>query len=389
MVGGMQVGVICARWVEGLAAVLLACRELRRAGRVVIVSHENGQFVVKQGAPANRFTRLINKIEKQGTPVANCLTRLINKIEKRQPLPAAGSVLAVVPEGSPAPDEVVRAARSGFVVLELPSHELVVRRFSVPAQAREFLPGIVRNRIERLSPWQVEETLYGFEAIDREDATALDVRVFVASRAMVANSRAQFAAIGLQLDRIVARSDEESAHSVSLWSRLADTAPENSDQVRRQIGATITAVLTLSVGLSFWALSSAASNRGESEQLAARTSTLQRQLQGSRASGTASLAPAERAWIAKESAPSAVIVLEALARALPDTAHLTELRLEGTTLRIIGLADDPPSLIAPLERTGHFTGVRFIAPTTRGPDGARFRFSIEARIVPRLEIAEN
>jgi general secretion pathway protein L len=385
----MQVGVICARWVEGLAVVLLACRELRRQGRVVIVSHENGQFVVKQGAPANRLTRLINKIEKQGTPVASCLTRLINKIEKRQPLPAAGSVLAVVPEGSPAPDEVVRAARSGFVVLELPSRELVVRRFSVPAQAREFLPGIVRNRIERLSPWQVEQTLYGFEAIDREDATALDVRVFVTSRAVVANSRAQFAAIGLQLDRIVARSDQESAHLVSLWSRLADTAPENSDQVRRQIGATITAVLTLSVGLSFWALSSAASNRGESEELAARTSTLQRQLQGSRASGTASLAPAERAWIAKESAPYAVIVLEALARALPDTAHLTELRLEGTTLRIIGLAGDPPSLIAPLERTGHFTGVRFVAPTTRGPDGARFRFNIEARVVPRLEIAEN
>jgi hypothetical protein len=33
--------------------------------------------------------------------------------------------------------------------------------------------------------------------------------------------------------------------------------------------------------------------------------------------------------------------------------------------------------------------VRFSAPTTRGPDGARFRFNIEARVVPRLEIAEN
>src|SRR5262245_18738877 len=120
MVGGMQVGFICARWVAVLAAVLLACHEVRRAGCVVIVSHENGQFVVKQGASANPVTRLIDKIEKQSTPVANCLTRLINKIEKRRPLPAAGSVLAVVPEGSPAPEEVVRAAGSGFVVLELP-----------------------------------------------------------------------------------------------------------------------------------------------------------------------------------------------------------------------------------------------------------------------------
>jgi general secretion pathway protein L len=385
----MQVGIVCARWVQGLAAALLACREVQRAGRVVIVSHANGQFVLKQGASATPLTQLIDKIEKQSKPLANWLTRLINKIEKRQPLPAAGSVLAVVPEGSPAPEEVLAAVRSGFVVLELPSRELVVRRFSVPAQAREYLPGIVRNRIERLSPWQVEQTLYGFEAIDQGDASALDVRVLIASRAVVANSRAQFAALGLQLDRIVARPDEHSAHSVALWSRLADTAPEDSDQPRRQVAATITAVLTLSVGLTCWALMSAASNRAESEQLAARASTLQRQLQGSRASGTASLAPAERTWIAKESAPHAVIVLEALARALPETAYLTELRLEGTTLRIIGLADDPPSLIAPLERSGHFTAVRFSAPTTRGPDGARFRFNIEARVVPRLEIAEN
>ena len=68
-----------------------------------------------------------------------------------------------------------------------------------------------------------------------------------------------------------------------------------------------------------------------------------------------------------------MIVLEALSRGLLDTAHLTEPRLEGTTMRVNGLADDAPSLIAPLERTGHFTGVRFVAPTTRGPDGARFR----------------
>jgi general secretion pathway protein L len=280
--------------------------------------------------------------------------------------------------------------RNGFVILELPSHELVVRRISVPAQAREFLPGIVRNRIERLSPWQADQTLYGFEAIDREDATAaLDVRLSITSRAAVANARAQFAAIGLPLDRIVAPSDEQSAQAVALWSRLADTTGDNSEQTQRQIGATIAAVLSLSVVLSFWAFLSAASIRGESEELAARTSKLQRQLQGARGSAIASLAPAERAWVAKESAPSAVIVLEALARGLLDTAHLTELRLEGTTLRVTGLADDPPSLIAPLERTGHFTGVRFVAPTTRGPDGARFRFNIEARVVPRLEIAEN
>jgi general secretion pathway protein L len=51
------------------------------------------------------------------------------------------------------------------------------------------------------------------------------------------------------------------------------------------------------------------------------------------------------------------------------------------------LTGDAPSLIAPLEASGHFADVRFFAPTTRNVDGARFRFYIEARIQPRLQVA--
>jgi general secretion pathway protein L len=102
----------------------------------------------------------------------------------------------------------------------------------------------------------------------------------------------------------------------------------------------------------------------------------------------ASLSPNERAWYAKETSPTAAIVLEALSRALPDGAYLTELRLENATLRMIGLASDAPSLIAPLEHSGHLTDVHFFAPTTRGPDGTLFRFNIEARVEPHFKIAE-
>src|SRR5437879_2739527 len=129
MVRGMRVGEIWARWVDGLAAVLLAARELWRAQRTLVVSHENDAFIVRQGAP-----------------VASPLTRFI---KQRENAPPPGSILAVVAPGARAPDEVVRAARNGLVVLELPAHELVMRHISVPAQAREFLPGIVRNRIDR------------------------------------------------------------------------------------------------------------------------------------------------------------------------------------------------------------------------------------------------
>ena len=61
---------------------------------------------------------------------------------------------------------------------------------------------------------------------------------------------------------------------------------------------------------------------------------------------------------------------------------------EGATLRIIGLANDAPALLAPLEQSGHLTNVHFFAPTTRGPDGKLFRFHVEARVEPRTKIAE-
>jgi general secretion pathway protein L len=102
----------------------------------------------------------------------------------------------------------------------------------------------------------------------------------------------------------------------------------------------------------------------------------------------ASLPAPQRAWLSKETAASSVIVLEALSRALPDSAHLAEIKLDGTTLRIIGNADDAPALLAPLEQTGHLSNVHFFAPTTRGPDGRQFRFHIEARIEPHTKIAD-
>jgi general secretion pathway protein L len=370
----MQIAAIWRRWIEVLAGLLFAWREAWRAQRSLIVSHEDDRLVVRQA-----------------NPDSNPIIRLMRRPDGRQSLPAE-SVLAELTPGTPAPDDVVAAARSGSVVLQLPTDKLVMRRISVPAQAREFLPGIVRNQVERLSPWPVDQTVYGFNAeASAEDAATLDVRVFLTSRAVVGSARDELDAIGLAADRIVTRQgDVPTAPAVALWSRLADVPHETVERTHRQIGVTIVATFLLSVGLSVWAFVSAASLSADSEELAARSRTLQRQLQGSRTpQAIASLPPAERAWAWKESIPSTVIVLEALSRALPDAAYLTELHLDNTTLRMIGLASDAPSLIAPLERSGHFTDVHFFAPTTRGPDGSLFRFHIEAQVVPRLEVMEN
>src|SRR4051812_2947297 len=126
----MQADAIIAvlkRWIEVLAKLVLAWREHRRSQRTLIVSEENGALVVQQtGANAGG----------------------------RKPKVLSGARAR----------RVARSARGRFVILALSADKIVTRHLNVPVQAREFLAGIVRNQIERLSPWPAGEVMHGFYA---------------------------------------------------------------------------------------------------------------------------------------------------------------------------------------------------------------------------------
>lgn len=349
----MPIGAIFTRWLDLLAALYVGWREQARARRIVTVSQDGAELVFR-------------RVSSDGAAMV-------------------GSTMA----GTRAPDPVLAAGRGGLVVLELAPDKVLHERLSLPAQAREFLPGIVRNQIERLSPWKTDQAVYGFEVVKGPtDAAALEVFVYVTSCAVVDAAREVVTTAGLALDRIVAGTAGNAGRPpVLLWSRSANAPAEALTRPRRAIAAGLAVVVATTAALSGWALSAGAGMSAESEELATRIKALQRQIQGARTAG-AKTAPSalEQAWAFRETAPSTVITLEALSRVLPDSAHLSELDIQGSTLRLIGLSDDAPSLIAPLEASGHLADVRFFAPTTRNPDGTEFRFHIEARIVPQVEV---
>jgi general secretion pathway protein L len=355
----MRIPAILKRWIDNLAAVFLVWRENQRERHVLTVAFEDRHVIVQESRPRRDITR--------------------------------PDVQAV----QTAPSDLSRAARGSFVVLEFPASKIVARMITVPAQAEKFLSGVVRNQIERLSPWPASDVVYGFDAkASEQDAAVVDVRVLMTSRTDVDVVRQQLAAQGLSIDRIVARGSdadtaEKGAASVTMWSRLSDASRDSLEGAGRLIGIGIGVIVATSICLSLWAFISAGLVRQESEDMAARAKAVQRQFQTGRTpSTTPSMPPAERAWLSKETSISSVIVIEALSRAMPDSAHLTEFRLENATLRVMGLADDVPGLLAPLEQSGHMTGVHFFAPTTRGSDGKAFRFYIEAHVEPRNDIAE-
>ncbi|MGF6312194.1 general secretion pathway protein L [Bradyrhizobium sp. i1.8.4] len=347
----MTIDVIMRRWIDVLARLWLGRQERRRARQWVRISRASSEWVLEDAKNSASSTF------------------------------AAGSAGAL-------PDEIVSAAQKSFVILELQAGDVVARSMTVPAQARDLLAGIVRNQIERLFPWRANQVAYGFNAAASEDASILNVQVLATSRATLDDVCSEFSARGLRVDRVVAgRGRDDATPAVTLWSRLTDATDTNLSRTRRMISGLIVAAVCSTLVVNVWAFVTAASADGESDEVGPRLATLQRQIRGSSSKeAIASLAPAERARALKETSPVAVVVVEALSRTLPDRSYLTELNMDGSTLRIVGLAGDAPSLIAPLERSGHFKDVHFFAPTTRNADGGRFVFHIEARVEPHLRI---
>ena len=342
----MRIGGILKRWIDVLAEVFLAWRESRRERHTLTIAFESERVVIRQTESRRGAT-----------------------------LTGQDSMLAGLVPGVAASRDAPHTVRNSYMVLELPVEKVVTRSITVPAQAQKFLAGVVRNQIERLSPWPADNVVYGFDTeADERDAAVVTVRILMTSRTEIDVMRQRLAAQGVTIDRVVARGShtegaDETTRTVTLWSRLQDAAHDGLQHVTRITRVGIGATAAVSIGLSLWAAVSAGSIREESEGIAARTKTLQRQVQSRRApSSAASLPPAEVT--------------------LPDSAYLSEIRLENATLRVTGLASDAPGLLAPLEQSGHLTSVRFFAPTTRGADGKSFRFSIEAHVEPHIKMAE-
>jgi general secretion pathway protein L len=273
------------------------------------------------------------------------------------------------------------ALRGSQVEFLLKSDHVLFRTLDFPRRAAEFLDGMVRAQIDRLTPWTANDAAFGWSPPSN-----------------IANDRIQLilaATSKKKIQPIVQLANSLGAASVAaaVEPQAGEGAPAKlkvfETSLQSAMGQKVDVPRLLRIILLSSALAAAASlvlaayvgNTLDVEQqqllrqIAQRRSALRL---GQTGGGSAQSLLAKR----KQTTPSSVMVLEAISRVLPDSTYVTELRIEGDKVQVVGISQDAPSLIRLMEQSPQFSRATFFAPTTRAQNDPGERFHIEVHITP-------
>lgn len=306
-------------------------------------------------------------------------------VEHTQQLGAKTTTLAerdLVEEPSSALRSLVK---KGNAVVVLHPSRFLFKPFELPSRAADFLEGIVRSQIDRLTPWSPAEAVFGWTAPVSAGADRIAVTVAATARARLAPYVRTLTQAGAARIAVHAGAPDSASATVSIpvleqrVGGLVDVAQARRALLIGLIVAGLAAVAALGAATA----AAVALGEGRDElirQVSARRAALRAQRGPTTDPGVLALRALERRK--HETLPS-VLVLEVIARVLPDHTHVTEFRIENDMVRISGFTRDAPALIQLIEQASEFSRATFFAPTTRAPSDPGERYHIEARVEPR------
>lgn len=281
------------------------------------------------------------------------------------------------------PQQWSERLRGSRVEIALQPSRFLFRPLDLPKRAGEFLDGIVRSQIDRLTPWTAGEALYKWTPPVTAAGDRISMTVAATARASVAPLLEAVADAGAAAIEVVTTTPAPDPATLTVYSHR-DRANAQFGRIRQLL--TVVFVVTGIAALAAMLISGFLAPYYDSQaQLTQRQVAERRALMRAGTSGPANSA-VELLERRKQSSPSSVIVLEALSALLPDHTYATEMRIEGDKVQVIGITRDAPSLIALLEQSPHFMQASFFAPTTRSPNDPAERFHIEAKIKPHFEL---
>lgn len=273
--------------------------------------------------------------------------------------------------------KMLRGSRTEIV---LRADRFLFRPLELPRRATEFLDGIVRAQIDRLTPWNPSEAVFSWAPPTDAPNDRIELTIAATARALVTPYVQAIADLGVASVAVLTVPADGAPHSapIKVFEQRARGMFE-IDRIRRTLVALFVAsglAAGAAMGYSALALDSLdAEQQALSQKIAARRTAL-------RTTSELTVSAQRMLERRKQSTPANVIVLEALSQILPDHTFVTELRIEVDKLQIVGVTRDAAALIALIEQSPHFTRATFYAATTRTPGEPGERFHIEAHIKP-------
>ncbi|KQT03041.1 MULTISPECIES: PilN domain-containing protein [unclassified Bradyrhizobium] len=346
-----QIATALSLWIDSVAATLSTQLDRARHTRRILLSEDNqGGFSMRLADPAAKETDL-PEVRIQFVDGAICET---------------------------IPDAWSAAMKGAMIDIVLRPSRFVFRPLELPGRAVEFLEGIIRAQIDRLTPWNPDDAVFRWTEPRAKSDDHVELTVIATARRAIVSLSQCFLDRGAAAVEI---STSAAGDERVLVLKLSVDGGTSALRIRRGLIAVLasTGVLAmLSVGVGGIVTDSYDT---EQQQIQRRITEMRVIARGHQGPGNTALELLARR---KQTMPSAVMVLEDLSAVLPDHTYATELRIEGARLQISGITADAASLIQVLEQSPHLTGAGFFAPTTRAAGEAGERFHIEVKIKPQF-----
>jgi general secretion pathway protein L len=278
------------------------------------------------------------------------------------------------------PGNLIKAIRGSHIEVILKPDRFLFRPIELPKRAAEFLHGILRAQIDRLTPWNAREAAFGWTKPNDIGKDRIVLTVVSTAQSLLASYLRPLTDLGAGSVVILTRPQGTEPYDAAVEVFRHGGRDESDIKRLRNAVAAVIVILAVSAGLAVAAGQIVADALdGEQQGLDAEVSRQRALLLRAGADSDPALRALERR---KRESPLSVVVIEALSQILPDHTHLTELRVEADRVQLIGITSDAPSLVRLIEQSPHFMRATFFAPTTRAAGDPGERFHIEARINP-------
>jgi general secretion pathway protein L len=270
----------------------------------------------------------------------------------------------------------IHAAMKGkraAVIGVIPDHQSLARSLTLPLAAKAHIEEAIRYQIERLSPFKSDNTLYGIKLLESgRDANALHFKLFIVSKALVADIQEQSARLGFPIDRFaIEAAGSGSLETLTFTSQAtAVTKLPLATKVLLSASLVLIASFLLVPIIGKWKTMEALEReitlfKPKAEQVLKLRSERDRVI-----------ALRTRVIDLKRAVQPPIAILSKLSELIDDQTFITELRMEGALITMSGLSADASKLAQRLGAADSFKSVKYSGPVMRDAQAARDRFTL-------------